>query len=307
MNSSPSRTVLGTVAATAWVTAMGCGIAWGQSLPGLALLLGAGGTSALALLVFLVGLPREGASSARSGSVGAAQASSLADKRALDTNLHRDVVAFKAEQATLNTDDSVDQCIGQFGANPAASVAEGNSLGTTGQWRDLSEQRHSETRLNQVVQAARDGGDPHRTSGDAINALLDSIQATMAEVQASAMRLSSASQEITQTSNSLSNAASQQASHIDDTTPSLLAERSPMGSRVTHLVSAAQQTASSSEQLSATAEELASQIGTLRDTLERYNLANAPTRIPAGTIRHDTRPQTHRPRPTASQRTPVAA
>ena len=289
LNSSPSRTVLGTVAATAWVTAMGCGIAWGQSLPGLALLLGAGGTSALALLVFLVGLPREGASSARSGSVGAAQASSLADKRALDTNLHRDVVAFKAEQAALN------------------SVAEGNSLGTTGQWRDLSEQRHSETRLNQVVQAARDGGDPHRTSGDAINALLDSIQATMAEVQASAMRLSSASQEITQTSNSLSNAASQQASHIDDTTPSLLAERSPMGSRVTHLVSAAQQTASSSEQLSATAEELASQIGTLRDTLEHYNLANTPTRIPAGTIRHDTRPQTHRPRPTASQRTPVAA
>ncbi len=180
----------------------------------------------------------------------------------LQSILHRDAAAFRAEQPAFDPDRIVGGSIGVFYADSAGAVQrlralrsrsnteltlggrrydvittpiltpDGRSLGTVGQWRDITEQRLAEGEVEQVVGAATrgdltvrmhvdEGSDFHRQLGRLLNGLLDSVAHTIGEVRIAAQQLAAASGQLSQTSQSLSQGASQQAASVEETTGSL--------------------------------------------------------------------------------------
>jgi methyl-accepting chemotaxis protein len=182
--------------------------------------------------------------------------------KALDEVLHRDVAAFKAAQPAFDPDTLVGGSIGVFYADPDAALArlralreravtvmalggrrynvtttpilgaEGDLLGTVGQWLDVDDQERAEAALDTLVREASDGDlrsrielsqhqGFHRQVGEKLNALLDNFSLTIARVRDSSSRLLSAGAQVSQTSQSLSLGASQQAASVEETTASL--------------------------------------------------------------------------------------
>ena len=180
----------------------------------------------------------------------------------LQSILQRDAAAFCAEQPAFDPDRIVGGSIGVFYADSAGAVQrlralrsrsnteltlggrrydvittpiltpDGRSLGTVGQWRDITEQRLAEAEVEQVVGAATqgdltvrmhvdEGSDFHRQLGRLLNGLLDSVAHTIREVRIAAQQLAAASGQLSQTSQSLSQGASQQAASVEETAASL--------------------------------------------------------------------------------------
>jgi methyl-accepting chemotaxis protein len=181
---------------------------------------------------------------------------------ALKSILHRDADAFRQEQPAFDPDRAVGRSVGLFYADPDAAVKrlqalrsraqteltlggrrydlittpilapDGQSQGTVGQWRDITEQRQAEAQLERVLQSATRGDlcqrmdtqgatGYHELFGRALNQLLDSVAATLQEMQGAVQQLGSASTQMLDTSHSLSNSAATQAASIEQTTASL--------------------------------------------------------------------------------------
>jgi methyl-accepting chemotaxis protein len=182
--------------------------------------------------------------------------------QALSQVLHRDQAAFRSELPGFDADKVLGGSVGVFYADPAAALArlralrtrtqttlklggreydvittpildaEGRTLGTVGQWQDMSEQRRAERELQAVVGAATQGdlgqrmplegkSDFHRALGELLNELLDNTGRIMGEVRVAAGQLGAASEQVAHTAQSLSQGASQQAASVEETTASL--------------------------------------------------------------------------------------
>jgi methyl-accepting chemotaxis protein len=176
--------------------------------------------------------------------------------------LDRDAAAFRQEQPAFNPATVVGGSIGVFYADPAAALAklkalrtrthtelrlggrwydvittpiltaEGQSLGTVGQWRDITDDRNAEAELQDVLDAATQGDlerrihlqgkrEQHHRLGSLLNALLDSVCETLRQISGSTQQLQAASSQVSQTSRSLSEGASRQAGSVSDTTAAL--------------------------------------------------------------------------------------
>jgi methyl-accepting chemotaxis protein len=182
--------------------------------------------------------------------------------QALNEVLHRDVTAFRSELPGFDPEKVLGESVGVFYKDPGAALqrlkalrtrahtnlvlggrdydvvttpilnAQGETMGTVGQWQDMSEQRASERELQAVVTAASSGdlqarmnlrgkNQFHQQLGQLLNQLLESFERTLVKVSAAAEQLSSASRQVSQTSQSLSHAASQQAANVEQTSASL--------------------------------------------------------------------------------------
>jgi len=181
---------------------------------------------------------------------------------ALNDVLHRDEAAFRAAQPAFNADSVVGGSIGVFYADPEAAVArlralrartvtvmalggrryhvsttpilsaQGEVLGTVGQWLDVDDQERAEAALDALVRQAGEGDlcarielaqhhGFHRQVGEKLNVLLENFAATISRVRESSGRLLAAGAQVSQTSQSLSHSASQQAASVEQTSASL--------------------------------------------------------------------------------------
>ena len=182
--------------------------------------------------------------------------------RAMNEIVHRDAEEFRRASAQFDPDRLVGGSIGVFYTDPDAAIARlraltgrsstvmtlggreyevittpifaasGESTGSVGQWRDITEERASEAELSTVVASASHGDLSvridvakregfYRVAGEQINALLDTVSGTIREVRAAADQLGAASNQVSQTSQALSHSASQQAASVEETTASL--------------------------------------------------------------------------------------
>ena len=181
---------------------------------------------------------------------------------ALDEVLHRDAAAFQRELPGFNPDRIVGGSVGVFYKEPAAALArlraltgrvstsmvlggrdydvittpiftaDGQLLGTVGQWQDMTEQRLAERELNATVHAASQGDlsarmqadglhGVHRQVATKLNGLLDAFAATLRQMDSTTSGLLQAAAQVSQTAASLSSGASQQAAGVEETTASL--------------------------------------------------------------------------------------
>ncbi|MBN8503774.1 MAG: PAS domain-containing protein [Burkholderiales bacterium] len=182
--------------------------------------------------------------------------------QALLAVLRRDAAAFRQVNPAFDPERILGSSIGMFYADPAGAVArlrqlrqpvssamelggrpyivstspvldaQGELLGTVGQWQDVEAQRRAEAEIRGVVDGALAGNFAERIGvegkdeffkmlAERFNALLDSVGDTIREVRVAADQLSSASEQVSQTSQSLSHSASQQAASVEETTASL--------------------------------------------------------------------------------------
>ncbi len=181
---------------------------------------------------------------------------------AMQTVLRRDAAAFRANNPAFDAERIVGGSIGVFYADPTAAIerlrqlrepvtslmvlggrqyevtttpirgAEGEMLGTVGQWVDVTDQKIAEKEFSAVTEAAvagnlslrirtEDKQGFFRDVGARFNELLDSIVRVLIDVKAAADQLASASDQVSQTSQSLSHSASQQAASVEETTAAL--------------------------------------------------------------------------------------
>ncbi|MDT9001721.1 methyl-accepting chemotaxis protein [Paucibacter sp. APW11] len=181
---------------------------------------------------------------------------------ALRKILQRDAAAFRTELPGFDANRVVGNSIGQFYKDPQAAIerlrqlrqttstalrlggrdydvtttpifdAQGNNVGTVGQWLDRTEQLAAEREFDALASAATEGDLSQRIPlegkqgffllmGEKFNGLIDTFSNTIREVRAAADQLGSASDQVSQTSQSLSHAASQQAANVEETTASL--------------------------------------------------------------------------------------
>ncbi|MDL5032267.1 methyl-accepting chemotaxis protein [Pelomonas sp. APW6] len=181
---------------------------------------------------------------------------------ALMSVLRRDEAAFRAELPGFDASRVVGGSIGMFYRDPRAAIerlsalretvqstmvlggrtydvttspirdAQGQVLGTVGQWADRTDQIAAEREFDSIATAAAQGDMSERIelagkqgffrqSGEKFNALLEIMVDTIREVRSSAAQLTSAANQVSQTSQSLSLSASQQAASVEETTASL--------------------------------------------------------------------------------------
>jgi len=182
--------------------------------------------------------------------------------QALDEVMHRDAAAFRQELPGFDPDRVLGGSIGIFYSDPAAALARlralrsrsstaltlggreyevvttpiftpgGQTLGTVGQWRDVSAQRQSERELNSLVSRAAEGDLSarlplagkqgfHLQMGEQLNRLIETMASTIRDVSVAANQLVAAARQVSQTSQSLSQSATQQAASVEETTASL--------------------------------------------------------------------------------------
>ena len=181
---------------------------------------------------------------------------------ALAQVLQRDEAAFRREQPAFAADQVVGRSIGYFYADPQAAVArlkalraracteltlggrryevittpildaQGQSLGTVGQWLDVEVTRRAEASVQAAVTSAVAGdltarvhtqalSGFHRLIGEQLNRLLASFGDTVATFDTATAALAQNSAQVSQTSQSLAHSASQQAASVEETTASL--------------------------------------------------------------------------------------
>ena len=180
----------------------------------------------------------------------------------LNRILHRDAAAFRAELGSFDPDNLIGRSVGMFYASPREAVDrlkamketatsrlvlggrtydvtttpvfddQGQSIGSVGQWNDMTEQLAAESDIGELAEmavqgnfAARIGLDDktgfYKEIGQKFNALVDTVSKTIIEVRAAADQLTSASAQVSSTSQSLSQSASEQAASVEETTASL--------------------------------------------------------------------------------------
>ncbi|MCV2354735.1 methyl-accepting chemotaxis protein, partial [Paucibacter sp. B2R-40] len=181
---------------------------------------------------------------------------------ALMTVLRRDEAAFRNELPGFDVNRVLGGSIGMFYRDSAAAIerlrglretvqsamllggrnyevttspirdAEGQTIGTVGQWSDRTDQLAAEAEFDSLTSAATGGDLSQRIAldgkqgffrqiGEKFNGLIDTISGTIQEVRTAADQLGGASDQVSQTSQSLSHSASQQAASVEETTASL--------------------------------------------------------------------------------------
>ena len=132
---------------------------------------------------------------------------------------------------THRTEIKVGNLVFSLIANPIHD-AQGQRLGTVVEWKDRTDEAHTEAEISSMVGAANEGDLSHRmvTDGKAgffkllgenFNMLVDTMSKTIVEVQSAAVQLSNAATQVSDTSQSLSQSASSQAAGVEETSASL--------------------------------------------------------------------------------------
>jgi len=181
---------------------------------------------------------------------------------AMDEVVHRDAAAFQQEIPGFNPDHIAGNSVGVFYRDPDAAVArlrglkarattamvlggrhyevvttpifhaDGNLLGTVGQWQDMTEQRLAERELDATVDAAGRGeltvrmrtqglSGNHLQVATKLNGLIEAFARTLRQVDGATQGLLNTAAQVSQTAATLSNGASQQAASVEETTASL--------------------------------------------------------------------------------------
>ncbi len=181
---------------------------------------------------------------------------------AMDEVVHRDAAAFQQEIPGFDPDRIAGNSVGVFYRDPDAAVArlrglkaractsmvlggrnydvvttpifhaDGNLLGTVGQWQDMTEQRLAERELDATVDAAGRGdltarmrtrglSGNHLQVATKLNGLIEAFAGTLRQVDGATQSLLSTAAQVSQTAATLSNGASQQAASVEETTASL--------------------------------------------------------------------------------------
>ncbi len=181
---------------------------------------------------------------------------------ALRQILRRDAAAFRQDLPGFDPEAVLGASIGVFYKDPQAAVtrlrgltqrvqtrmvlggrtyevittpvrdASGKTLGSVGQWSDLTDQLAAEQALTQLAQAAAAGDFSarvaldraegfYRSLGDMLNEVMGGIGLTLGQVREAAERLSIAASQVSGTSQSLAQSASEQAASMEETSASL--------------------------------------------------------------------------------------
>ncbi len=181
---------------------------------------------------------------------------------ALQQVLRRDEAEFRKELPGFDANKVLGHSVGVFYKEPAAALerlrklehsttasmvlggrtyevvttpvrnAEGQKLGTIGQWQDRTDQLKAEAEIGELVRAAVDGDLSARISvqnktgffkalGQQFNELIDTLSHTISEVKTAAQELTAAAGQVSETSQSLSQSAASQAASVEQTGASL--------------------------------------------------------------------------------------
>ncbi|MEY2654142.1 MAG: hypothetical protein RLZZ524_1170, partial [Pseudomonadota bacterium] len=181
---------------------------------------------------------------------------------ALRQILRRDAAAFRQDLPGFDPEAVLGASIGVFYKDPQAAVARlrgltqrvqtrmvlggrtyevittpvrddsGRTLGSVGQWSDLTDQLAAEQALTQLADSAAAGDFSarvrldraegfYRSLGDRLNEVMNGVSLTLGQVREAAERLSLAASQVSGTSQSLAQSASQQAASMEETSASL--------------------------------------------------------------------------------------
>ncbi|RZS58239.1 methyl-accepting chemotaxis protein [Sphaerotilus mobilis] len=181
---------------------------------------------------------------------------------ALRQILRRDAAAFRQDLPGFDPEAVLGASVGVFYKDPQAAVARlrgltqrvqtrmvlggrtyevittpvrdasGKTLGSVGQWSDLTDQLAAEQALTTLAEAAAAGDFSarvtltraegfYRSLGDMLNRVMDGVGLTLGQVREAAARLSIAASQVSGTSQSLAQSASEQAASMEETSASL--------------------------------------------------------------------------------------
>jgi methyl-accepting chemotaxis protein len=181
---------------------------------------------------------------------------------ALRQILRRDAAAFRQDLPGFDPEAVLGASVGVFYQDPQAAVtrlrgltqrvqtrmvlggrtyevittpvrdASGRTLGSVGQWSDLTDQLAAEQALTTLAQSAAAGDFSararldraegfYRNLGDMLNEVMTGVGLTLSQVREAAERLSSAASQVSGTSQSLAQSASEQAASMEETSASL--------------------------------------------------------------------------------------
>ncbi|MDP4302159.1 methyl-accepting chemotaxis protein [Leptothrix discophora] len=181
---------------------------------------------------------------------------------ALRQILRRDAAAFRQDLPGFDPEAVLGASVGVFYKDPQAAVARlrgltqrvqtrmvlggrtyevittpvrdsaGRTLGSVGQWSDLTDQLAAEQALTQLAEAASSGDFSARVSmdraegfyrdlGNMLNEVMGGVGLTLGQVREAAERLSIAASQVSGTSQSLAQSASEQAASMEETSASL--------------------------------------------------------------------------------------
>ncbi|MFM2066910.1 MAG: hypothetical protein RLZZ584_1819 [Pseudomonadota bacterium] len=176
--------------------------------------------------------------------------------------LRRDVAAFRSELPGFDPERVLGGSIGMFYKEPQAALerlrrldrrvatrmtlggrtydvittpvraADGSSLGSVGQWADMTDQLAAEDELSAVAGAAAAGDFSrqmrvqgregfYRQVGELLNRMMATVGATLLDVRQAAERLGQTAEQVTDTSYALAQAAALQAASVEQTSAAL--------------------------------------------------------------------------------------